>query len=262
MKVEGMIHRREFKDGTVIRTLIEKEPSFTFRRADELLTKEPETIQWLNKMNEDDVLWDVGACVGSYSIYAAKRYNVRVIAFEPSWSNLIALESNILLNKINDLITVYPIAIGRKHHYDYLLVNRPGVIGSSANDVMSSKYAVNHNRKKSGCVIDSINNLVNKGLPFPTHIKVDVDGTEPDVIMGALKVLPNIKSILIELQASGKGRWDSKTIKTHMKIVDKIKSLGLKLDEDLYEMSAKRHDKSMKWRGQRNYIFYGDGYEV
>ena len=262
MKVKGMIHRREFKDGTVIRTLIEKEPSFTFRRADELLTKEPETIQWLNKMNQDDVLWDVGACVGTYSIYAAMRHNVRVMAFEPSWSNVMALESNILLNKMNDLITVYPIAIGKKHHYDYLLINKPGSIGSSANDVMSSKYSKNHKRIKSGCVVDSINNLVNKGLPFPTHIKIDVDGTEPDIIMGALKVLPYVKSVLVELQASGKGRWDPKTMKAHMKIVDKIKSLGLKLDEKLYKKSAKRHDASKKWLGQRNYVFYGDDYEV
>ena len=47
-----------------------------------------------------------------------------------------------------------------------------------------------------------------------------------------------------------------------MKIVDKIKSLGLKLDEKLYKKSAKRHDASKKWLGQRNYVFYGDDYEV
>ena len=31
------------------------------------------------------------------------------------------------------------------------------------------------------------------------------------------------------------------------------------LDEELYEISAKRHDRG-RFKGQRNYIFYGEDY--
>ena len=42
-------------------------------RARTLLTKEPETILWIDDFNKDDVFWDVGANIGPYSLYAAKR---------------------------------------------------------------------------------------------------------------------------------------------------------------------------------------------
>src|SRR5690348_4941046 len=40
-------------------------------RATSLLSKEPETIEWLDGLTADDVLWDVGANIGVFSLYAA-----------------------------------------------------------------------------------------------------------------------------------------------------------------------------------------------
>lgn len=40
-------------------------------RAQTLLTKEPDTIEWIDTFQKDDVLWDIGANVGVYSLYAA-----------------------------------------------------------------------------------------------------------------------------------------------------------------------------------------------
>src|SRR5215212_5841050 len=39
-------------------------------RAQTLLSKEPETIEWLNGLDIDDVLWDIGANVGTFTLYA------------------------------------------------------------------------------------------------------------------------------------------------------------------------------------------------
>ena len=51
-------------------------------RAETFLTKEPETLEWIDRMNDDSVLWDIGANVGIYSITGvSKRANV--IAFNP-----------------------------------------------------------------------------------------------------------------------------------------------------------------------------------
>ena len=57
-------------------------------RAETFLTKEPETLEWIDRMNDDSVLWDIGANVGIYSIYAAVSKRANVIAFEPSFFNL------------------------------------------------------------------------------------------------------------------------------------------------------------------------------
>ena len=80
-------------------------------RAKTLLTKEPETINWLNHMPEGSVLWDIGANIGTYSIYAAKN-NIRVIAVEPSFMNIEILNRNVISNRVQDLVTIVTCAVG------------------------------------------------------------------------------------------------------------------------------------------------------
>ena len=53
-------------------------------RVDSFHTKEPETIKWLSSICDSDVLFDVGANVGMYSIFAAKICGASVYAFELS----------------------------------------------------------------------------------------------------------------------------------------------------------------------------------
>ena len=54
-------------------------------RVDTLLSKEPETIKWIDEFDgEKKIFWDIGANVGIYSIYAVvKHQNIEVVSFEP-----------------------------------------------------------------------------------------------------------------------------------------------------------------------------------
>ena len=205
------------------------EKGFNQMRAKTLLTKEPETITWLDTMTSSDVLWDVGACVGTYSIYAAVMNECKVVSFEPSANNFQMLQKNIFINEMHENIVAFPLALGTKFKYDLLLYNQPYKIGSSSNDVLTSKYTTHKKRKSGGCIVDSINNLVNRGIEYPTYLKIDVDGIENDIIKGATKVIPNLKSILIELYSDKKE--DLKTIK-------KIESLGRVAELLLGEVSS------------------------
>jgi len=38
-----------------------------------LFTKEPETIAWIDSFKTGEVFWDIGANIGLYGIYAAKK---------------------------------------------------------------------------------------------------------------------------------------------------------------------------------------------
>ncbi len=40
-------------------------------RVNTFSSKEPETLDWIDSFNSDDVFWDIGANIGIYSIYAA-----------------------------------------------------------------------------------------------------------------------------------------------------------------------------------------------
>ncbi len=55
-------------------------------RARTLLSKEPDTIEWLKGMKDGDVFWDIGANVGVYTLFAAANH-VKVYAFEPESRN-------------------------------------------------------------------------------------------------------------------------------------------------------------------------------
>ena len=50
--------------------------------------KEPETLEWIDTFPDNSTLWDIGANVGLYSIYAAKKEKLssicfRTICFQP-----------------------------------------------------------------------------------------------------------------------------------------------------------------------------------
>ena len=52
-------------------------------RANTFSTKEPETLEWLDKSESDGVFFDIGANVGLYSLYYAATKKGKVYAFEP-----------------------------------------------------------------------------------------------------------------------------------------------------------------------------------
>ena len=59
-------------------------------RAKTLLTKEPETIQWIDNFNKDETMWDIGSNIGVYTLYAAAR-GLKVDSFEPAPGNFFVL---------------------------------------------------------------------------------------------------------------------------------------------------------------------------
>ena len=78
-------------------------------RISAFFSKEPETINWIDNFEEDSIFFDIGANIGLYSCYAAKKKNCKVFAFEPSVFNLKLLAKNIHLNLLSDNIIIVPI---------------------------------------------------------------------------------------------------------------------------------------------------------
>src|SRR5688572_29252215 len=83
-------------------------------------TKEPETLDWIDGLSKDDVLFDVGANVGLYSVYAGKRGG-RGFSFEPEGQNYAGLTSNCLNDQLSN-VTPYCMALAEREHFDLLYV--------------------------------------------------------------------------------------------------------------------------------------------
>jgi hypothetical protein len=80
-------------------------------RASSALSKEPDTIEWIDRFEPEDVFWDVGANVGVFSLYAARRHCMRVLAFEPFADNYMVLCRNVEMNDLGDRLVSYCIAL-------------------------------------------------------------------------------------------------------------------------------------------------------
>lgn len=178
----------------------------TLWRARTLFDKEPDTIEWIDSFGNGELLYDIGANVGMYSIYAASK-GARVIAFEPESQNYAQLNRNIFLNQFQNRATALNLAVGRKSTIDYLYLSGFTVGGALNN--LGSSVDYNHqpieSKFKQGVMSVSLDDLIEKyNLPVPNHIKIDVDGLESEIICGAEKTLgrAELKSVLVELNES------------------------------------------------------------
>ncbi len=98
-------------------------------RARTFFTKEPETIAWIDSIPAGEVLWDVGANVGIYSLYAAKR-GLPVQSFEPGSGNYYMLCRNIELNNLSSSVHAYCLAFNDFTRLDMFYMSSTDLGGS------------------------------------------------------------------------------------------------------------------------------------
>ncbi len=72
---------------------------------------EPETVAWIESLPDDAVLWDIGANIGLYTLFAAKR-GLRVLAFEPSAQSFAAMLRSAEANGLDRAIEGFCLALG------------------------------------------------------------------------------------------------------------------------------------------------------
>jgi FkbM family methyltransferase len=171
-------------------------------RAKTFATKEPETLEWIDSLPENSILWDVGANIGLYSVYAAKKKNCRVWAFEPSVFNLELLARSISANQLTDLICVVPIALSDRLAPSNLRMTSTqwgGALSTFGQDFGwdgKSIRPVFSFQTLGLSMEDAVNRL---HIPAPEFIKMDVDGLEHYILQGGPNILKNAKGILIEI---------------------------------------------------------------
>jgi FkbM family methyltransferase len=173
-------------------------------RAETLLTKEPETIEWIDSFDEGDVYWDIGANVGVYALYAAKRSDIRVLAFEPSPFNYYALCRNVELNRLGESLSAYCLAFNDATVLDYFNMSTVEIGGALSSfgettDYWGKQFNPQFRQAMIGFSVDDF--IARFNPSFPTHLKIDVDGIEEKIVEGGLKTLADhrLKSVSIEL---------------------------------------------------------------
>lgn len=174
-------------------------------RARGLLTKEPDTIRWIDAMAADAVFWDIGANVGVYSLYAAARTRCRVVAFEPSAFNYVALARNVQLNALEDSVAALCVALGAQTRLGLMNLPSPAMgmaMAQFGGRGETSPYWHGGAHVSHATLGFSVDDFVARlQPPFPTHMKIDVDGLELAILQGARETLRDARlaSVLVEL---------------------------------------------------------------
>jgi FkbM family methyltransferase len=217
-------------------------------RAHSLMSKEPGTVAWIEEFAPGEVLFDVGANVGMYSLCAARFRGVRVFAFEPESQNYAVLNQNIHRNRLHKQVIAFCIALSDSTRYDLLYLSE-FLAGGSCHTFGESIGADGRPMAaafRQGCFATTIDELVAHGaIAVPHHIKIDVDGNEPQVIRGASKTLADqhVKSVLIEINTAFEEHWT---------IIDSMLELG-------FDYSREEADRARRmdgpFAGVGNYVF-------
>ena len=168
-------------------------------RAKGLLTKQQATIAWIEGFRENTVFWDIGANIGSYTLYAALRADMRVTAFEPAAVNYFILAANCELNAFGERVDCLQVGVGRGRSVERLEISQFEPARSFSFRGKGRWPAAS----RQAALVLSMDELIEDfGLPVPNYVKIDVPGLTGDIIAGAARTLRRPELLELHLEAS------------------------------------------------------------
>jgi len=220
-------------------------------RASSSLTKEKNTIKWINSFQKGSNYLDVGASIGVFTLYPAKVLNCSVVAIEPSGLQFSRLCLNISDNKLGERVLPISAAVSSKNSINYYHMTKIGLDygGGNSFDAIDARGTSYNSPFKQGIVTIKLDDIYHQFGPFQ-YVKIDIDGHEEDCFMGAVDLFKctELKSVLIEL--------NEKT-DNYNKLIDFIHSNDFILDEKL---TAESYVSTKRGSKIYNHIFHKKEY--
>ncbi|QWH14660.1 FkbM family methyltransferase [Bacillus mycoides] len=144
---------------------------------------EKELLEYFKEyMPTNGVVYDVGANIGNHTLYFSHTLNPKkVYSFEPAKELFTVLEFNVQVNKLKN-IEVFNCAVGKENGEAFLTYN-PQNTGSS-------------NISLDGNEVVKIVTLDKLKIEKPDFVKIDVEGSEYDVIKGMKNILKASSPVL------------------------------------------------------------------
>ena len=159
---------------------------------------EPPTRDLLERvLRPGDLFVDVGAHWGFFSLQAATHPagGIEVVAFEPDLINATMLTENVGRNKLSNLVTVIGAACGNKNELAPLVLNT--TMGHSIRGIGLAPAARALSKWVPVVTLDGALANMGKEAPRRLILKIDAEGFEPNVIVGAQALLATGRVALI-----------------------------------------------------------------
>jgi len=154
-------------------------------------------------IGQSDVVFDIGANYGWYSLNIAKKYpNARIYAFEPIPYSFDILSRNIGLNNIKN-INVFNIGIGKENTVLEFNYNKDASGATSMVNLLDRE-----NVEKIKCGIRTLDSFVQeKSIDRVDFIKCDIEGAEFFALQGGKGVLERCRpKLFVEMLR----KWSAK----------------------------------------------------
>ncbi|WP_316851305.1 FkbM family methyltransferase [Pedobacter agri] len=165
----------------------------------------------LHFLRKEDLFYDIGANVGSYTLLAAGICKSNTVAFEPISETFEILSQNMKLNHFDKLVITENMGVGDKIGELYF-----------STDSDTTNHVINSNEDTASTAKVPVINLDSyyQGYP-PNLIKIDVEGYEGQVLDGASELLsaPGLKAIIIEI-IGGANFYGSSNSNVHQKLTN------------------------------------------
>lgn len=138
------------------------------------------------KLNPGDAFYDIGANTGIYSHYLAAHKNVYCVQFEPDGDSQKLSRRIAELNHLQKNHMFLPVALG----------NREGQVDFSTQLGINNRISSGGKTKKVEIrKLDQLNDL-----PPPAAVKIDAEGSEVEILQGAISTLGYEKLKLVILE--------------------------------------------------------------
>ncbi|MBT4652033.1 MAG: FkbM family methyltransferase [Candidatus Pacebacteria bacterium] len=153
-------------------------------------------------MKKGDIIIDVGANIGLYSIIAEKFIgkNGKIYAFEPSEEVFLKFKKNIKLNN-SKIINLNKKAVSKKNGKVALVVDK--LLGDGYSYISKNKLFLDTYSHVESITLDYF--FKRNNLKKVNFIKIDVEGGELSVLEGAKNILLSNKKLVILLENSNEG---------------------------------------------------------
>jgi FkbM family methyltransferase len=144
---------------------------------------EPETLKFLRQyVTSDTVFLDIGANIGVFAIPMA-RYAKKVVAIEPSPQVLPFLKRNVELNNLNNVAIVECAASGPDSDSVPLYLPPVSHFGMASSAAQFNIEPITVRAKSLNTILQE------QGVTVVSVMKIDVEGFEAEVILGAANLL-------------------------------------------------------------------------
>lgn len=152
---------------------------------------------WIREKNFNTVL-DVGANLGQFAIEMRSILpNARIISFEPIPE---CFENLLLLSKKDKKMDCYQFAVGERDEKLYLNINDSKATSSffKSSEYLKDNFPFTKTSKVLEVDVKKLDSI-NLNLTPPVLLKIDVQGYEKAVLCGALNLLKQVDTILVEV---------------------------------------------------------------